>query len=135
MKNKPKKKNNQNDNPKIPTQPPAIEKQRQQKSKFPCLICGGDHYTRYCPHHDEVGKVFKGNSQPVVLTQPFPQQQSLILQAPAPPVGGNPNHHHSEEASSSVHIYMFNGIDLTTRTIAYDTLIKPDKEKIPNGTT
>jgi hypothetical protein len=34
----------------------------------------------------------------------------------------------------SAHIYMFNGIDLTTRTTTYDTLAKPDKEKVTNGT-
>jgi hypothetical protein len=122
MKNKPKKNNNQNENPKTPTQPPATEKQPQRKLKFPCLICGDDHYTRYFPHRDEVAKLFKGNSQPAVLTQPFPQQQSLVAQAPAPPTGGNPNHPPSEEASSSAHIYMFNGIYLTTRTMTYDTL-------------
>jgi hypothetical protein len=45
MKNKPNKNNNQNENPKTPTQPPATEKQPQRKPKFPCLICGDDHYT------------------------------------------------------------------------------------------
>jgi hypothetical protein len=59
----------------------------------------------------------------------------MVSQAPAPPKGGNPSHPPSEEASLSAHIYMFNGIDLTTRTIAYDTLIKPDKEQLTNGTT
>jgi hypothetical protein len=45
----------------------------------------------------------------------------MVAQALAPLIGGNPNHPPSEEASSSVHIYMFNGIDLTTRTMTYDT--------------
>jgi hypothetical protein len=70
------------------------------------------------------------------LTHPFPQQQSLVAQNPAPPTGGNPNHPPNEEASSSAHIYMFNGIDLTTRTMTYDTPPgKPDKEKVTTGTT
>jgi hypothetical protein len=70
------------------------------------------------------------------LTHPFPQQQSLVAQAPAPPTGGNPNHPPNEEASSSAHIYMFNGIDLTTRTMTYDTPPgKPDKEKVTTSTT
>jgi hypothetical protein len=64
-KNKQKKNNNNNENPKTPTQPPALEKQPQRKLKFSCLICGDDHYTRDCPHHDEVAKIFKGNSQPL----------------------------------------------------------------------
>jgi hypothetical protein len=69
--NKPKK-NNNNEQPKTQTPPPAIEKKPQQKSKFPYLICGDNHYTRDYPHHDEVAKLFKGNSQLAVLTQAFP---------------------------------------------------------------
>jgi hypothetical protein len=79
--NKPKK-NNNNEQPKNQPQTPAAIKQPQRKPKFPCLICGDDHYTQDYPHRDEVAKIFKGNSQPVVLTQPFPQQQSLVAQTP-----------------------------------------------------
>jgi hypothetical protein len=77
-----------------------------------------------------VAKIFKGNSQPAVLTQPFPQQQSLVAQTPTP--GGSSNQSH-DEASTSAHIYMFNRINLTTRTTTYDTPIKPDKPKPTNG--
>jgi hypothetical protein len=77
-----------------------------------------------------VTKLFKGNSQPAVLTQPFPQQQSLVAQTPTP--GGSSNQPH-DEASTSAHIYMFNGINLTTRTMTYDTPIKPNKPKNTNG--
>jgi hypothetical protein len=77
-----------------------------------------------------VAKIFKGNSQPAVLTQPFPQQQSLVSQTPTP--GGSSNQSH-DEASTSAHIYMFNGINLTTRTTTYDTSIKPNKAKPTNG--
>jgi hypothetical protein len=116
--------------------PRTTEKQPWHKSKFPCLICGDDHYTRDCPHRDEVAKLFKGNSQAVVLTHPFPQQQSLVAQNPTPSIGGNPNHPPSKEASSSAHIYMFNGIDLTTHTTMYNTPPgKPDKEKVTTATT
>jgi hypothetical protein len=58
----------------------------------------------------------------------------MVSQALAPLAGGNPSHPPSEEASSSAHIYMFNGIDLTTRTIMHDTLAKLDKDKVTNGT-
>jgi hypothetical protein len=58
----------------------------------------------------------------------------MVAQALAPSAGGNPSHPPSEEASSSAHIYMFNGIDLTTRTTTYDTQAKPDKENVTNGT-
>jgi hypothetical protein len=70
-----------------------------------------------------VAKIFQGNSQPVVLTQPFPQQQSMVAQTPSP--GGSSSHPPNDEASSSAHIYMFNGIDLTTRSTTYDTPGKP----------
>jgi hypothetical protein len=43
-KNKPKK-NNNNEQPKTQPQTPAAGKQPQRKPKFPCLICGDDHYT------------------------------------------------------------------------------------------
>jgi hypothetical protein len=66
------KKNNNNEQPKNQPQTPAAGKQPQRKPKFPCLICGEDHYTQDCPHRDEVAKHFKGNSQPALLTQPFP---------------------------------------------------------------
>jgi hypothetical protein len=58
----------------------------------------------------------------------------MVAQAPACPASGNPNNPTSEEASSSAHIYMFNGIDLTNRTTTYDTLTKRDKEKVTNDT-
>jgi hypothetical protein len=70
-KNKPKK-NNNNEQPKNQSPVPATETQPQRKPKFPCLIYGDDHYTRDYPHRNEVEMFFKGNSQPVVLTQPFP---------------------------------------------------------------
>jgi hypothetical protein len=77
-----------------------------------------------------VAKLFQGNSQPVVLTQPFPQQQSMVAQTPSR--GGSSSHPH-DEASTSVHIYMFNGINLTTRSKTYNTQAKPDKAKVTNG--
>jgi hypothetical protein len=61
---------NSNEQPKIQT--PPTKNQPQQKLKFPCIICGDDHYTQDCPLHNEVAKIFQGKSQPVVLTQPFP---------------------------------------------------------------
>jgi hypothetical protein len=126
------KKNNNNDPPKTQTQTPAAGKRPQQKPKFPCLICGDDHYTRDCPHRDEVAKIFKGNSQPAVLTQPFPQQQSLVAQTPTP--GGSSNQPH-DETSNSAHIYMFNGVNLTTRSTTYDAPVKPDKLKTADSSS
>jgi hypothetical protein len=134
-KNKPKKINNQNENPKTQTQPHANENQRQHKAKFPCLICAEYHYTRVCPHREEVAKLFNRNSQSAALTHPFPHQQSLDAQNPAPPQGWNQGNPPSKDASSSAHIYMFNGVDLNTLTTTYDTPPgKPDKDNVTNGT-
>jgi hypothetical protein len=77
-----------------------------------------------------VAKIFQGKSLPDVLTQPFPQQQSMVAQTPSP--GGISSDPH-DEASSSAHIYMFNGINLTTHSKTYDTPGNPDKGKDTNG--
>jgi ribosomal protein L44E len=92
-KNKPKNTNN-NEQPKNQAQTPATKKQPQWKLKFTCIICGDDHYTRDFPHFDEVAKLFQGNSQPIVLTHPFPQQQSMVSQTPSP--RGSSSHPHDE---------------------------------------
>jgi hypothetical protein len=125
------KNNNTNEQPKSQTPPPATENQPQQKLKLPCLICGDDHYTQYCRHRDEVEKNFKGNSQPVVLTHPFPWKQYMLSQTPSPRV--NSSHPPNDEASTSAHIYMFSGIDLTTLSTTDNMPVKPDKEKVSNG--
>jgi hypothetical protein len=129
-KNKSKNTNN-NEQPKNQSQTPATEKKPQRKLKFSCIIYGDDHYTRDRPHHNEVAELFQGNSQPIVLSQPFPQQQSMVAQTPSP--GGISSHPH-DEASKSSHIYMFNWINLTTLSKTYDTPVKPDKGKITNDT-
>jgi hypothetical protein len=67
-----------------------------------------------------------------MLTQPFPQQQSMVAQTPSP--RGSSIHPH-DEASMSAHIYMFNGINLNTRSKTYDTPGNPDKGKDTNGTS
>jgi hypothetical protein len=77
-----------------------------------------------------VAKIFQGKSQPAVLTQPFPQQQSMVAQTPSP---GGSSSDPNDETSSSAHIYMFNGINLTTRSKTYDTPGNPDKGKDTNG--
>jgi len=79
-----------------------------------------------------VANGFKGNSQPIVLTHPFPQQQSMVAQTPSP--GGSSSHPSHDEASTSAHIYLFKGIDLTTLSTTYNTPVKPDKENLTNGT-
>jgi hypothetical protein len=55
----------------------------------------------------------------------------MVAQTPSP--GGSANHP-NDEASLSAHIYMFNGINLTTHSKTYDTPGNPDKGKDNNGT-
>jgi hypothetical protein len=129
-KTKNKSKNN-NEQPKNQVQTPATKKKTQRKLKFPCIICGENHYIRDCPLRNEVAKIFQEKSQPAVLTQPFPQQQSMVAQTPSP--GGSSSHPH-DEASSSAHIYMFNGINLNTCSKTYDTPGNLDKGKDTNST-
>jgi hypothetical protein len=118
-----------NEQPK--NQTPATEKQTQRKLKFPCIICGDDHYTQDYPLRNEVAKIFQGKSQPAVLTPPFPEQQSMVAQTPS---SGCSSSDPNDEASLSEHIYMFNGINLTTRSKTYDTPGNLDKGKDVNGT-
>jgi hypothetical protein len=56
----------------------------------------------------------------------------MVSQTPS--LGGSYSHPPHDEALTSAHIYMFNGIDLTTRSTTYDTLAKLDKENFTNGT-
>ena len=95
------------------------------------MICVKDHYTKDCPHKDEVTQFLKGNSQPVVLKYPFPlHQQQMITQNPTPSQGGQTGH---ADASTSTHVLMMANeiVGLTTRAKTYD--ITPDKQ--PNRST
>jgi hypothetical protein len=56
----------------------------------------------------------------------------MVAQTPSP--GGSSSHPPHDEAPKSAHIYMFNGIYLTTLSTTYETPTKPDKEKVTNGT-
>jgi hypothetical protein len=77
-----------------------------------------------------VANIFQGKSQPVVFTHPCPQQQSMVAETPSP---GGISSHPNDEASSSAHIYMFTGINLTTCSKTYDTPGNLDKGKYING--
>jgi hypothetical protein len=52
------------------------------KPRYPCLICGDDHYTKYFPRCVEVTKFLQGTGKPptpIILSQPFPSQQQTQL--------------------------------------------------------
>jgi hypothetical protein len=73
-KNKEGKNNNQTEQPKNT----HVEDWDKRKPRYPCLICGDDHYTKDCPRRAEVTKFLQGTpkpSTPAVLFQPFPSQQ------------------------------------------------------------
>ena len=54
-----------------------IDNKDKRKPRYPCLICGDDHYTKDCPRRAEVTKFLQGIRKPptpAVLSQPFPSQ-------------------------------------------------------------
>jgi hypothetical protein len=55
----------------------------------------------------------------------------MVAQTTSP--GGSSSHPH-DEASTSAHIYMFNGINLNTFSKTYDTPGNPGKAKYTNST-
>jgi hypothetical protein len=77
-KNKESKNNNQNEK----TKTPPVDDRDKRKPRYPCLICGDDHYTKDFPRRVEVNKFLQGTSKPstsAVLSQPFPSQQHASL--------------------------------------------------------
>jgi hypothetical protein len=77
-KNKEGKNNNQTEQ----TKNTPVEDRDKCKPRYPCLICGDDHYTKDCPRRAEVTKFLQGIPKPstlAVLSQPFPSQQQAQL--------------------------------------------------------
>ena len=74
-KNRNKKPGNQQETPR-PTN--SDNDKGKRKEKYPCLLCGGDHFSKECPHRDEISHFLKSSPTPTVLTDPFPSQQKLI---------------------------------------------------------
>ena len=68
-KGKNKKPRNQQENPK----PTTNENDKgKRKEKYPCLLYGGDQFTKECPRYEEINKFFKTNPTPAVLIDPLP---------------------------------------------------------------
>ena len=53
----------------------------KRNTKYPCLLCGGDHFTKECPQREEINDFLTSIPMPTVLTDPFPSQQQLIIHA------------------------------------------------------
>jgi hypothetical protein len=119
-KNKQDKSNNQQqDKPK--TQP--VDDKEKRKPRYPCLICGKDHYTKDCLRRADVTRFLQGTEtppMPVVLSQPFPSQQQAQLVI-----------HDQPSPSTSSYVLMCttskkDDVAVATRTKDYS----PSKEKV-----
>jgi hypothetical protein len=106
------------------TKTPPVDDRDKRKPRYPCLICGDDHYTKDCPRRTEVTKFLQGAPKPptpVVLSQPFPSQQQAQLVI-----------HDQPSPSTTSYVLMCtsdskkNDISLTTRAKDYS----PSKEKV-----
>ena len=116
-KNKSKKTDNQQEGNK--TQNTDNDSKGKRKVKYPCLIYGGDEFTKEFPFCEEVGKFLKASPTPAVLKDPFPSQQQLI------------DHKSLNETSSSIdEVRMMSSemVNFNTRAHSYDP---PPKNK-PN---
>jgi hypothetical protein len=122
-KNKESKNNNQTEQPKNT----PVEDRDKCKPRYPCLICGDDHYTKDCPRRAKVTKFLQGTpkpSTPAVLSQPFPSQQQAQLVI-----------HDQPSTFTTSYVLMCTGdskpnnIALTTRAKDYT----PSKEKVDDS--
>jgi hypothetical protein len=115
-------KNNNSQSEKTKMQP-ADDKDKH-KPRYPFLICGDDHYTKYFPRRAEVNKFLQGNENPPtpdILSQPFPSQQQAQLVI-----------HDQPSPSTTLYVLMCTGdskkndVAITTRAKDYS----PSKEKV-----
>jgi hypothetical protein len=121
-----KNKEGKNNNPNEQTKPPPVDDRDKRKPRYPCLICGDNHYTKDCPRCAEINKFLQGApnpSTPTVLSQPFPSQQHASLVV-----------HDQPSTSTSSYVLMCTG-DSTKNNVALTTRAKdyiPSKEKVDN---
>ena len=54
------------------------ENKGKRKDKYLFLLFFCDHFTKDCPHCEEINIFLKNNPTPTVLTDPFLSQQQLI---------------------------------------------------------
>ena len=76
-KKKGKAKNKKPGNPQENPKPTINENDKEKiKEKYPFILCGGDHFMKECPHHEEINQFLKTNPAPSVLTDPFPSTKA-----------------------------------------------------------
>jgi hypothetical protein len=104
------------------TQP--VDDKDKRKLRYPCLICGDDHYTKDCPRQAKVTKFLQDTPKlptPAVLSQPFPfQQQAQLI------IHDQPSHSTTSYVLMCIGDSKKNDITLTTRAKDYSS----SKEKV-----
>jgi hypothetical protein len=83
------------------TKTTPVDDRDKRKPRYPCLICGDDHYMKDCPRRVEVTKFLQGASKPpalAVLSQPFLSQQQAELVI-----------HDQPSSSTTSYVLMFTG--------------------------
>jgi hypothetical protein len=82
-KGKGKNKEENNNNPHSDkTKMKTTDEKDKRKPRYPCLICGDDHYMKDCPRRAKVTKFLQGSGKtptPAILSQPFLSQQQAQL--------------------------------------------------------
>ena len=79
----------------------------KRKEKYPFLLCGGDHFTKECPHREEITQFLKTNHAPAILTNPFPSQQQPI---------DHMSNQGNSSSSEKIHMMSLDTINLQTRS-------------------
>jgi hypothetical protein len=80
-----------------------------RKPKYPCIICGEMHFTKDCPHRENVQHFVKGNPPTTaVLTDPFPDQANQVE-----------SHNQTSDSSSSQVLMCQEEVRISTRTTDY----------------
>jgi hypothetical protein len=119
-----KNKEGKNNSPAKQTKTTPIDDWDKRKPRYPCLICGDDHYTKDCPRCVEVTKFLQGAPKPLapaVLSQPFPSQKQAQLVT-----------HDQPSSSNTSYVLMCTG-DSKQNNVALTTQAKdysPSKEKV-----
>ena len=97
---------------------PDVDSKGKRNVKYPCLICGGDHFTKECPRCEVVNNFLKISPTPTILTDPFPTQQQLI---------DRQSLHRPSSSIDEVKMISSETINLNTREHSFD----PPLEKKP----
>lgn len=80
-----------------------------RKPKYPCIICGEKHFTKDCPHRENVQRFVKGKPPTTaLLTEPFLDQANQVE-----------SHHQTSDSSSSQVLMCQEEVRISTRITDY----------------